>query len=88
MQSFDYISKQRAFNQERRSVKQEYEDAMAELRADLKAKMLKLRNARDRKLDDIARREDEYIRQYRAEKQNRWMEENNHRIDNPEPKQP
>lgn len=88
MENFNYIEQQRAFNRERKMVKQEYDDAVRALQAELHAKVMKLQAERDRKLDDIAHREDNYIRKYREWKQNNWMRDNNHRLDNPEPKQP
>ena len=86
MENFNYIEQQRAFNRERKMVKQEYDDAVSHLQAELHAKVMKLQAERDRKLDDIAHREDNYIRKYREWKQNNWMRDNNHRLDNPEPK--
>lgn len=88
MQNFDYISKQREFNSERRRVKQDYSDAVSLLQQELHLKIVKLQQERDKKLDNIAHREDNYIRKYRQEKQDSWMAENAHRLDNPEPKQP
>lgn len=70
MEKFNYNEQQRAFNRERKAAKQEYCDAMDELRAELKAKELKLRNIKERKLLDIDQREDNYIRDYREWKQN------------------
>lgn len=85
---FDYIEKQRQFNNERRKVKQEYNEEVRALLAELHAKVLRLQSVRDRKLDDICHREDNFIREYRVWKKNNWMADNNHRLDNPEPKQP
>lgn len=85
---FNYNEKQQEFNSERRRVKQEYENEVAVLKAELNAKILKLQNVRDGKLQDINRREDKFVREYRLWKQNNWMADNNHRLDNPEPKQP
>lgn len=85
---FNYIEKQREFAEERRRARHEYDDEVTALQAELKAKIIKLQSVRNRKLDDIARREDKFIRDYREWKQNNWMADNNHRLDNPEPKQP
>ncbi len=85
---FNYKEKQAEFNSERRRVKQEYENEVTVLQAELHAKILKLQNVRDGKLQDINRREDKFVREYRLWKQNNWMADNNHRLDNPEPKQP
>lgn len=69
-------------------MRQEYDDEVRALQAELHSKILRLQSVRDRKLDDIAHREDNFIRDYRAWKQNNWMADNNHRLDNPEPKKP
>ena len=85
---FNYIEKQREFSQERRKVKQEYNEEVRILEAELHTKIIKLQSVRDRKLDEICHRENKFIREYREWKQNNWMADNNHRLDNPEPKQP
>lgn len=87
MEISDYIEHQREFSRERRVARQEYADTERGLRAELHAKLVRLQAERDRKLDDIAHREADYLRQYRQWKQN-WLADNAHRLDNPEPKQP
>ena len=67
---FNYFEKQREFNNERRLTKQIFDDEVRALRQELNAKIIKLQSVRDRKLDEIARREDKFVQDYREWKKN------------------